>query len=132
MSQHDHSELIARAYTCQRLAYAPYSHFAVGAAVQTESGAIFAGCNIENASYPLGICAERVAIFSAYAAGERTIHAIAIVTPTENVARPCGACRQVLIELAPNSTIILLNRHGAQEITTPQALLPHPFLLSSG
>jgi cytidine deaminase len=105
----------------------PYSSFAVGAAVLTASGAIFAGGNIENAAYPLCLCAERVALFSAYAAGERDIVALAVVTPTDDVASPCGACRQVMVELAPRCQVLLLNMYGAQRITTPQELLPYSF-----
>ena len=73
------------------------------------------------------ICAERVAIFSAYAAGERQIVALAVVTPTDDVASPCGACRQVIFELAPQSAVLLLNRRGERRLTSPQALLPHGF-----
>lgn len=108
-------------------AYAPYSHFAVGAAVQTAASTIFVGCNIENAAYPLTLCAERVALFNAYAAGERDIVALAVVTPTSDVASPCGACRQVIFELAPRSQVILLNLQGQQRIVTPQELLPYGF-----
>ncbi len=127
MEQYDYTELIRAAQTGQERAYAPYSRFAVGAAVLTASGHIFPGCNIENAAYPVTMCAERVALFSAYAAGEREIVAIAVITATDAVASPCGACRQVILELAPRSIVLLLNTRGDQQITTPQELLPAAF-----
>jgi cytidine deaminase len=96
MNQPDDTALISAALTARSLAYTPYSNFNVGAAVLTASGRIFSGGNIENASYPMTLCAERVALVSAYAAGERTIQALAVVTPTLDVASPCGACRQVI------------------------------------
>lgn len=119
--------LIQAASAARERAYAPYSGFAVGAAVLTAAGEIFAGCNIENAAYPLTLCAERVALFSAYAAGQREIAALAVVTPTDDVASPCGACRQVIFELAPRGEIILANMRGQWRSTTPRELLPHGF-----
>jgi cytidine deaminase len=123
----DYPALIAAARAARERAYVPYSQFAVGAAVLTASGKIFPGCNIENAAYPVTLCAERVALCSAYAAGEREIVAIAVITPTDDVASPCGACRQVMLELAPRSSVLLLNLGDAQRHTTPQELLPHGF-----
>lgn len=119
--------LVAAARAGRAAAYAPYSGFAVGAAVRTASGKVFTGCNIENAAYPLTLCAERVALFSAYAAGEREIVALAVVTPTEEPARPCGACRQVILELAPRCTVVLANLQGDERIVSPQSLLPDAF-----
>ncbi len=127
MAQPDYATLISAAMEGRERAYAPYSRFAVGAAVLTASGKIFHGCNIENAAYSVGVCAERAALFSAYAAGERDIVALAVVTPTDDVASPCGACRQVMLELSPKSVVLLLNMHGAQRLVTPQELLPHGF-----
>ena len=127
MDQPDYAALAAAALEARSLAYVPYSHFAVGAAVLTSSGRIFRGANIENAAYPMTMCAERVALFNAYAANERKIVAIAVVTPTDDVASPCGACRQVMWELAGNTTVVLLNTHGQQWITTMKELLPHGF-----
>jgi cytidine deaminase len=127
MAQDDYTALITAAHSGRERAYVPYSGFAVGAAVLTASGTIVCGGNIENAAYPLCLCAERVALFSAYAAGEHDIVALAVVTPTDDVASPCGACRQVMIELAPHCQVLLLNLRGAQRITTPQELLPHSF-----
>jgi cytidine deaminase len=122
-----YAELVETALEAQQRAYAPYSGFAVGAAVLTTSGTIYAGVNIENAAYPATVCAERVALFSAYAAGDRQIQALAVVTPTADVASPCGICRQVMLELAPTCTVFLLDRIGDYRITTPQELLPHGF-----
>lgn len=127
MADLTYTELATAALEARDLAYAPYSHFAVGAAVLTSSGRIFRGGNIENAAYPMTCCAERVALFSAYAAGERTIVAIAVATPTSDVASPCGACRQVMIELAGDVPVLLLNVHGAQRLTSSHALLPNGF-----
>lgn len=127
MNQPDDTALISAALAARSLAYTPYSNFNVGAAVLTASGRIFSGGNIENASYPMTLCAERVALVSAYAAGERAIQALAVVTPTLDVASPCGACRQVIFELAPHARIMLLNLHGAVRYTTPAELLPHGF-----
>ncbi|PDV97407.1 cytidine deaminase [Candidatus Chloroploca asiatica] len=123
----DYEALATAAQNARNLAYAPYSHFQVGAAVLTASGKIFCGGNIENAAYPLTICAERVALYSAYAAGEREILALAVVTDTDDVASPCGACRQVMIELSPQCGVLLLNMQGHQRLTTPHELLPHSF-----
>lgn len=127
MDQPDYAALTAAAAAARSLAYAPYSRFLVGAAALTASGRIFPGGNIENAAYPMTVCAERVALFSAYAAGEREIVALAVVTDTDDVASPCGACRQVIFELAPRATLVLANLAGRQLLTTPQELLPHGF-----
>ncbi len=127
VAQPDYAALAEAALAARALAYVPYSAFQVGAAVLTASGRIFPGGNIENAAYPMTVCAERVALFSAYAAGEREIVALAVVTDTADVASPCGACRQVLFELAPHSTVLLLNLRGARRLTTPQELLPAGF-----
>ncbi|MBX0330436.1 cytidine deaminase [Oscillochloris sp. ZM17-4] len=127
MTRPDYAALSAAALEARGRAYAPYSHFHVGAAALTASGRIFLGGNIENAAYPMTVCAERVAIFSAYAAGEREIVALAVVTPTDEVASPCGACRQVIFELAAHCEVLLLNLAGAQRLVTPQDLLPHGF-----
>ncbi|MBI5650367.1 MAG: cytidine deaminase [Chloroflexi bacterium] len=99
-------ELIDAARAASQNAYAPYSHYPVGAAVLTRGGKIFTGCNIENAAYPSGVCAERVAIFKAVSEGARALSAIAVVTP--NGASPCGACRQVFSEFAADDARIIL------------------------
>lgn len=125
--QLNHKALIEAARAARELAYIPYSRFAVGAAVLTASGRIFPGCNIENAAYPSTICAERTALFSAYAAGERTIVAIAVVADTSGPVSPCGGCRQVMHELAPQAVVILANMGEALQVTSPQLLLPDGF-----
>ncbi len=127
MTQPDYAALAEAAIAARERSYAPYSQFRVGAAVLTADGNIFLGGNIENAAYPMTVCAERVALFSAYAAGEHEIVALAVVTPTDDVASPCGACRQVIFELAPRSTLLLLNLSGARRLVTPQDLLPFGF-----
>lgn len=95
----DDQALIRAARAAREKAYAPYSGYAVGAAVRTADGRVFTGCNVENASYGLSVCAERTAVFSAIAAGARQIVAVAVCTPDGGT--PCGACRQALIEFAP-------------------------------
>jgi cytidine deaminase len=127
VDQPDYTNLALAAVEARSLAYAPYSQFQVGAALLTASGKLFKGGNIENAAYPMTVCAERVALFSAYAAGEREIVALAVVTDTDEVASPCGACRQVIFELAPRCTLVLLNLRGVQRLLTPQDLLPNGF-----
>ena len=96
------------ARTASRRAYCPYSRFPVGAALLTNDGKVFAGCNVENASLALTICAERNAIFQAVAAGHPGISAIVIYTPTEIPTAPCGACRQVLSELGPDALVVAI------------------------
>lgn len=123
----DYTALAEAARQARERAYAPYSHFPVGAAVLTVSGRIFPGCNIENAAYPVTICAERVALFNAVAAGEREILAIAVAADTEGPVSPCGSCRQVIFELAHGADVILTNLHGALLLTTADALLPGGF-----
>jgi len=99
-------KLKAAAKAAAARAYAPYSRFHVGAAVLTGSGKIFAGCNIENASYGLCNCAERTAIFSAVAARERKLQCVVVYTPTKTATAPCGACRQVIYEFGPAARVI--------------------------
>jgi cytidine deaminase len=107
-------------------AYAPYSHYAVGAALEAASGKIYTGANVENASYPVGMCAERVALFSAVTAGERKFRAIAVVT--EEGASPCGACRQALSEFGLKLEVILANGEGRiGQVITLEKLLPLAF-----
>jgi cytidine deaminase len=108
-------------------AYAPYSEFPVGAAVLGRTGKVYAGCNVENASYGLCNCAERTAIFSAIAAGERTIRAVAVYTPTPLPTAPCGACRQVINEFGPDALVICLCDGKSRIETKLSALLPAAF-----
>jgi len=110
-----------------KAAYAPYSQFSVGAAVLTGSGKIFTGCNVENASFGLCNCAERTAIFSAVAAGERSCSAVAVYTPTPTPTMPCGACRQVINEFGPSSVVISVCKGSDRIETSLDALLPAAF-----
>lgn len=127
MTPPDYAALVEAARRARARAYAPYSRFAVGAAVLTVSGKLFLGCNIENAAFPVTVCAERVALFSAWAVGEREIAALAVVAETAGPVSPCGSCRQVIFELAPRATVILANMGDGMHITTPEALLPGGF-----
>lgn len=119
--------LIEEARRAQKLAYAPYSHFQVGAALLASSGKIYTGCNIENASYPLSICAERVAIFKAVSEGETQFLALAVVADSQSLSAPCGACRQVIMEFAPELPVVLSNLEGQHIIVKASDLLPMPF-----
>jgi cytidine deaminase len=116
-----------RAISASKHAYCPYSHFQVGAAVLTESGAIFSGCNVENASLGMTICAERNAIFQAIAAGRRKLLAIVIYTPTARPALSCGACRQVICEFDRQVPIYSFCDGPEHLSTTIAELLPLPF-----
>ena len=124
----DH-ELLAEAREAREMAYAPYSKFHVGAAVRTEDGRIFRGCNVENASYGLTLCAERVALGSAVAAGAGKVEAVAVVLPDGLRATPCGACRQWLLEFNPQMRVVLAGPDDSVEVTTAAALLPGGFVL---
>lgn len=120
-------QLEAAARAAARQAYAPYSKFRVGAAVLTDSGKIFSGCNVENASYGLSNCAERTAIFQAVSNGARRLRAVAIYTPTKGVTAPCGACRQVIFEFSTTAQVICFcNGKGRLEVPIT-ALLPGAF-----
>lgn len=130
-TQPDYAALVAAAREARQRAYCPYSRFAVGAAALTASGRIFPGCNIENAAYPACVCAERVALLSAYAAGEREIVALAVAADTEGPVSPCGTCRQVIFELAPSCTVVLANLADALLLNSPEALLPGGFTAES-
>lgn len=122
--------LLSAARAVRRRAHAPYSRFQVGAAVLDERGRVHVGCNVENASYGLTVCAERHAVAAAVAAGARAIRAVAVVTPTRPPGTPCGACRQVLSELGAADTLVLLaSPTGRAEETTLGALLPRSFTL---
>ena len=110
-------------------AYVPYSKFRVGAAVLAEQGEVIAGCNVENASYGLTCCAERATLFSAVAAGKRNLRALLLYTPTPQRYTPCGACRQVIAELAPQAKVICVCDSEESLVATPQELLPASFSL---
>ncbi len=123
--------VIRAASEARSYAHAPYSGFKVGAAVEDESGAIFTGCNIENASFGLTMCAERVAVFKAISEGAGRLARIAVVTDAEVLTPPCGACRQILWEFCGNAELILANLAGARQTMTVGDLLPRPFDASS-
>ena len=119
--------LIGAARAAREYAHAPYSKFRVGAALQCSSGRIITGCNVENATYGLTMCAERVALYKAVSEGERGFDAVAVVADTGVLTPPCGACRQLLWEFCGDAEIILANLAGRIEIHRVLALLPHPF-----
>ena len=120
-------DLINQASIAREKAYTPYSHFPVGAAVLTSTGEVYTGCNIENASYGATCCAERVAIFKAISQGHRDIRGIAVVAGSQEPVPPCGICRQVMIELAPQAVVAMANLEGKREVRTVDELLPSPF-----
>ena len=120
-------DLAALALKAQQGAYAPYSRFPVGAALLCRDGRTFVGCNVENASYPLSVCAERNAIAAAVVAGARDFVAVAICTDTAPPSPPCGGCRQVLREFGADLQVILVNPRGQRVETTLAALLPASF-----
>lgn len=121
-------QLLAAALAARSNAFAPYSHFLVGAAVEDENGRIFAGCNVESASYGLTMCAERNAIFRGVAEGSRKFLRVVVVADTEILTPPCGACRQVLYEfLGPEGVVVLCNLQGGREEFGMRDLLPRAF-----
>lgn len=119
-------ELVQAAFEVRDRAYAPYSEFAVGAAVLSEDGQIYTGCNVENASYGLSVCAERNAIAAAVAHGGRRLESIAVASGTSPPTAPCGACRQVLIEFKVRR-VILANLDGELVVLSTQDLIPLAF-----
>ncbi|MBU3664684.1 MAG: cytidine deaminase [Chthoniobacterales bacterium] len=119
-------ELVAKAISASKAAYAPYSGFQVGAVLVGSDGHIFTGCNVENISYGLTICAERNAVFAAVADGCRDFSKIVVVADTDEPISPCGACRQVLAEFNPDLEIVLANFKGRIERFRLSALLPRP------
>ena len=120
-------QLLDQARRTREAAYAPYSNFKVGAAVLTAAGEIFSGCNIENASLGATICAERVAIFAAVAAGARDLTALAVIADTPDPVAPCGLCRQVLAEFSPDCRVLMANTAGQIRLANLQELLPMAF-----
>lgn len=120
------AELVRRAREVMRNAYAPYSNFHVGAAIEAEDGTIHVGCNVENASYGLTICAERMAVGAAVAAGKRSLRRVAVVTAVEPPATPCGACRQLLAEFGLQLEIIAAGPSSERRWTLKE-LLPEAF-----
>ena len=120
-------ELCALAQSMLKMAYVPYSHFPVGAALEGEDGRVFTGCNVENAAYGPSNCAERTAVFKAVSEGCRTFRRIAITADTEKFCPPCGVCRQVLQEFAPEIEVLLMNSKGEIKKLTLPELLPYSF-----
>lgn len=120
-------ELKAAAVTMLDLAYCPYSHFAVGAALECADGTVFTGCNIENAAFSPTICAERTAVVKAVSEGHTDFVRIVVAGRCESFCVPCGVCRQVLREFAPDMEIICLNSKGEEQVFTLSELLPHSF-----
>ena len=129
VSEADVERLVAAARAVRERAYAPYSGFAVGAAILTGAGDIIVGCNVENASYGATLCAERVALGNAVAAGHRDVRAIAVVTDAPEPAPPCGICRQSLAEFHPDVPVIMANLQGKRRVVTLSQLLPGAFSL---
>jgi len=123
----DQEALVAAARAAREHSHAPHSRFRVGAAVRAASGRIFGGCNIESASYGLGVCAERVAVLKAVSEGERDLEAIAVVTDAEVPTPPCGACRQILWEFCGDAELVLATVKGQVEHYRLSALFPKPF-----
>lgn len=111
-------------------AFAPYSKFKVGAAVEDADGRIHTGCNVENATYGLTCCAERVAIFKAISEGVRKFRRVAVAADTDNLTPPCGPCRQILWEFCGDIEIVLVNLHGKSETYSLKDLFPKPFDVS--
>lgn len=122
----DAKELMKIARKARQNAYAPYSHFAVGAALLAESGRVYTGCNIENASYGLTCCAERNAIFAAVGAGERRFKMLAVAADSPEPVAPCGACRQVIVEFGI-PLVVMGNLKEATKTMTAEELLPYGF-----
>jgi len=122
------AELLAAARAVRERAYAPYSHFLVGAALRAENGQVFVGCNVENASYGATICAERSAILAMVAAGQRAITSIAVFTDADTIAMPCGVCRQVISEFQRDAQLLVANPRQ-QRVLGFSEIFPEPFVL---
>ena len=123
----EYDALIAAAGRARENAHAPYSNFRVGAALRAKSGRIYGGSNVESATYGLTCCAERVAIFKAVSEGEHGFEAIAVVTDSETLTPPCGACRQIIWEFCGDVPVVLANLRGQIELERSEKLLPRPF-----
>ena len=124
----DLAELVDRARAVRERAYAPYSRFLVGAALRSDSGQVFVGCNVENASYGATICAERSAILAMVGAGQRSITGIAVFTDADTLAMPCGLCRQVISEFQRDARLVVANPRQ-QRVLGFNEIFPEPFVL---
>lgn len=120
-------QLCQTALDMRQHAYNPYSHFAVGAALECDDGTVFTGCNVENAAYGPTICAERVAVVKAVSEGHRHFRRIAIASSGDDICVPCGVCRQVLREFASDLEVVCLNHQGKSKTFTLKELLPYSF-----
>src|ERR1700688_414337 len=120
-------ELLAAALAARRHAHAPYSHFEVGAALEDSTGRLHTGCNVENATFGLTLCAERLAVFKAISEGAREFRRIAVAADTDVLTPPCGACRQILWEFCGDIEIVLGNPRGKTETLRLKDLFPRPF-----
>jgi cytidine deaminase len=127
LSEQDLQPLIDAALQARQNSIAPFSGFLVGAAVKTDSGKVYTGCNIESASYGLTVCAERVAIWKALSEGEKHFTELAVVADTETLTPPCGTCRQIIWEFARGATIVFANLNGQSETFHMADLLPRAF-----
>ena len=119
--------LVEAALAARNNAHAPYSHFLVGAALEADDGRVFTGCNVENATYGLSVCAERIAVFKAISEGARRFRRIAVAADTDDLTPPCGACRQILWEFCGDIEVTLTNFHGKTESLRLKDLFPRPF-----
>ena len=126
MSESD-NQLIATATAARLRSVAPFSNFLVGAALETDDGKVFTGCNVESASYGLTVCAERVAIWKALSEGERDFANLIIVADTESLTPPCGTCRQIIWEFCKHARIVLANLRGQRQEVSISDLLPRAF-----
>jgi cytidine deaminase len=127
MEETQKQEMIRVAFEARQKAYAPYSHFQVGAALLGLSGRIYSGCNVENASFGATICAERTAVVKAVSEGETSFQALVVATDGKEPAAPCGICRQFLVEFGPDLVLIMVNLEGKQIETTLAQYLPGAF-----
>jgi cytidine deaminase len=125
------ARLVSLALSARERAYAPYSRFRVGAALLTAGGEIYTGCNVENASYGLTCCAERVALFKAVSEGHKDFSALAVTCDSTDYCSPCGACRQVLAEFGGDIRVYMCNKRGEYEVKTVAQLLPGFFSLNA-
>src|ERR1039457_1527105 len=121
------SDLLQAALQVRENAHAPFSKFRVGAAIEDESGRIFTGCNVENATYGLTVCAERVAVFKAISEGARRFRRVVVAADTDVLTPPCGACRQILWEFCGDIEVVLANPRGKTETWRLKELFPRPF-----